>query len=117
MVGNPIPCRGEVRENLYNDTYMVPVNMQQWKKRKVVIVGAGAVGSTFAYALAQSAVSDEIVLIDKNRELMEGQVLDLAPSPLSPCSAYSHRRNFGLCRCPDNRNNSRRKTESGGIAS
>ena len=24
-----------------------------WKSRKVVIVGAGAVGSTFAYALAQ----------------------------------------------------------------
>ena len=27
-----------------------------WKARKVVIVGAGAVGSTFAYALAQSGV-------------------------------------------------------------
>lgn len=29
------------------------------KKRKVTIVGAGAVGSTFAYALAQSALADD----------------------------------------------------------
>lgn len=49
-----------------------------WKPRKVVIVGAGAVGSTFAYALAQSGLSDEIVLRDANHELAMGQVLDLA---------------------------------------
>lgn len=54
------------------------MNNGPWKARKVVIVGAGAVGSTFAYALAQSALADEIVLIDQNRELMLGQVLDLA---------------------------------------
>ena len=46
--------------------------------RKVAIVGAGAVGSTFAYALAQSGLADEIVLIDQNKELARGQVLDLA---------------------------------------
>jgi L-lactate dehydrogenase len=49
-----------------------------WKPRKVVIVGAGAVGSTFAYALAQSGSADEIVLSDANRELAMGQALDLA---------------------------------------
>jgi len=49
-----------------------------WKPRKVVIVGAGAVGSTFAYALAQSGLPDEIVLRDANHELAMGQVLDLA---------------------------------------
>jgi L-lactate dehydrogenase len=49
-----------------------------WKPRKVVIVGAGAVGSTFAYALAQSALADEIALLDANHELAMGQVLDLA---------------------------------------
>jgi L-lactate dehydrogenase len=54
------------------------MNEKNWKPRKVVIVGAGAVGSTFAYALAQSGLADEIVLIDHSRELMEGQVLDLA---------------------------------------
>jgi L-lactate dehydrogenase len=49
-----------------------------WKPRKVVIVGAGAVGSTFAYALAQKGLADEIVLIDVNRDYAEGQALDLA---------------------------------------
>ena len=51
---------------------------QPWTPRKVAIVGAGAVGSTFAYALAQSGLADEIALIDLNRELVQGQVLDLA---------------------------------------
>ena len=50
----------------------------RWRSRKVTIVGAGAVGATFAYALAQSGYADEIVLTDLNRELAEGHVLDLA---------------------------------------
>jgi L-lactate dehydrogenase len=51
---------------------------EPWRPRKVVIVGAGAVGSTFAYALAGSGLADEIVLFDSNHELALGQVLDLA---------------------------------------
>ena len=54
------------------------MNDDLWRPRKVVIVGAGAVGSTFAYALAQSGLSDEIALRDANHELAIGQVLDLA---------------------------------------
>ena len=46
-------------------------------RRKVVVVGGGAVGATFAYALAQSGLADEIALIDKNVSLAQGQVLDL----------------------------------------
>jgi L-lactate dehydrogenase len=46
-------------------------------RRKVVVVGAGAVGSTFAYALAQSGLADEIALIDMNESLARGQVMDL----------------------------------------
>ncbi len=45
---------------------------------KVVIVGAGQVGAAFAYALAQQGLAAEIVLIDANRELAQGQALDLA---------------------------------------
>lgn len=52
--------------------------MERWWARKVVIIGAGAVGSTFAYALAQSGVADEIVLTDVDANLVQGQVLDLA---------------------------------------
>jgi L-lactate dehydrogenase len=48
-----------------------------YRKRKVVIVGAGNVGSTHGFALAQSGLCEEIVFIDKNENLANGQVLDL----------------------------------------
>jgi len=54
------------------------MDQDRWRARKVAIIGAGAVGSTFAYALAQSGLADEIALIDLNRDLVQGQVLDLA---------------------------------------
>jgi len=54
------------------------MNVEQWVSRKVVIVGAGAVGSTFAYALAQNGLADDIALIDLDDKLVMGQVLDLA---------------------------------------
>ncbi len=44
---------------------------------KVVIVGAGAVGSTFAYTLMNSGLAQEIVLIDKDRARAEGEAMDL----------------------------------------
>jgi L-lactate dehydrogenase len=47
------------------------------QRRKVVVVGAGAVGATYCYALAQSGLADEIVLTDRNENLLRGQVLDL----------------------------------------
>jgi L-lactate dehydrogenase len=43
-----------------------------------VIVGAGAVGSTFTHALAQKGLAEEIDLIDANHDFAEGQALDLA---------------------------------------
>ncbi|MCU0785647.1 MAG: L-lactate dehydrogenase [Verrucomicrobia bacterium] len=49
-----------------------------WVSRKVVVVGAGAVGATFAYGLAMSGLADEIVLLDSNRDVAKGQALDLA---------------------------------------
>ena len=53
-------------------------DVRTWMPRKVVVVGAGAVGSTFAYALAISGTADEIVLLDANRDLALGQAADLA---------------------------------------
>jgi len=47
------------------------------RRRKVVVVGAGAVGSTFCYALAQSGLAEEIAIVDQNDDLAQGQVLDL----------------------------------------
>lgn len=52
-------------------------NEYPFHRLKVVIVGAGAVGATYCYALAQSGLANEIVLYDRNEDLMKGQVLDL----------------------------------------
>lgn len=44
---------------------------------RVVVVGAGNVGATFAYALLLSGLAAEIVLIDANRARAEGEAMDL----------------------------------------
>lgn len=44
---------------------------------KIVIIGAGFVGATSAYALMMSGVPEEIVLIDVNRDKVQGEVMDL----------------------------------------
>ena len=44
---------------------------------RVAVVGAGNVGSTFAYALLLSGFASEIVLIDANRARAEGEAMDL----------------------------------------
>jgi L-lactate dehydrogenase len=44
---------------------------------RVAIVGAGNVGSTFAYALLIQGLAAEIVLIDANRAKAEGEAMDL----------------------------------------
>jgi len=44
---------------------------------KIVIVGAGSVGSTFVYSLMISGLAREIVLIDNNRKRLRGEVMDL----------------------------------------
>jgi len=53
------------------------MSSEHWKSRKVVIVGAGAVGSTYAYTLAIRGMAEEIVLIDANRDFAKGQALDM----------------------------------------
>ena len=46
-------------------------------KPKIAIVGAGNVGSTFAFSLMISGLAREIVLIDKNESLAIGESMDL----------------------------------------
>ena len=47
------------------------------RPHKVVVVGAGQVGSTFAYALLLSGLVGQIVLIDVDRERVKGEAMDL----------------------------------------
>ena len=44
---------------------------------KITIIGAGSVGSTLAYNLSNNDLASEIVLIDINKEKVEGEVMDI----------------------------------------
>jgi L-lactate dehydrogenase len=44
---------------------------------RIAVVGAGNVGSTFAYSLVLSGLASEIVLIDADQARAEGQAMDL----------------------------------------
>lgn len=46
-------------------------------KPKIAIIGAGNVGSTFAFSLMISGLAREIVIIDKNEILAQGECMDL----------------------------------------
>lgn len=48
------------------------------KKRKVAIIGDGAVGSSIAYTLTLGHAVNEIVIIDVNADKAEGDALDMA---------------------------------------
>ncbi|WP_407430891.1 L-lactate dehydrogenase [Arcticibacter sp.] len=48
------------------------------KKNRIVIIGAGAVGSTTAYTLLLRERMDELVLIDANKEKAIGDALDMS---------------------------------------
>lgn len=50
----------------------------QPRRTKVAVVGAGAVGSTMAYALLMRGAAREVALFDVNKSKVEAEALDLA---------------------------------------
>lgn len=46
--------------------------------RKVVVVGAGSVGTTYIYALLQTGIANKIVLVDIDGKRVEGEIMDLS---------------------------------------
>ncbi len=59
-------------------------------RSKVAIIGAGSVGSTFAYSLMISGIAREIVLVDRNQVRAAGECMDLShgASFVSPVKIY-----------------------------
>ena len=51
-----------------------------FRNSKVVIVGAGNVGSTTAYSIVNQGLCEDVCLIDKNHEVAVGQALDMRDS-------------------------------------
>lgn len=47
------------------------------EKRKVVIIGTGFVGMSYAYAMLNQTVCDELVLVDIDKKRAEGEAMDL----------------------------------------
>ncbi|WP_423827187.1 lactate/malate family dehydrogenase, partial [Serratia marcescens] len=54
---------------------------------RVALIGTGFVGSSYAFALMNQGIADELILIDLNEEKAMGDVMDLnhgkvfAPNP------------------------------------
>ena len=82
-------------------------------EKKVAIVGCGFVGSSSAFALMQSGLFSEMVLIDVDKNRAEGEALDIAhgmtfaePMKISPAIIPMSRRRHDRrhrWRCPEAR--------------
>jgi L-lactate dehydrogenase len=60
-----------------NRLFGIGLSGQKVDGPKIVIVGAGSVGTTFAYSLLIRGLASQIAIIDVNRERAEGEVMDL----------------------------------------
>lgn len=49
----------------------------QKQERKVVVIGAGSVGTTYIYAMMHTGLASQIVLIDLDQKRVQGEVMDL----------------------------------------
>ena len=52
--------------------------MKKYDQRKVVLVGCGMVGMSYAYSVLNQNICDELVLIDVNKKRARGEANDLA---------------------------------------
>jgi L-lactate dehydrogenase len=97
-------CASACKETFKKDPerYSKPSNGGDFDSRKVVIVGTGEVGSTFAFALMISGLTGSIVLIDQAAERAKGHAMDLNHGLpfVSPCRIsagdYSDCRNASI---------------------
>lgn len=53
------------------------IQMKSTDKKKVALIGTGMVGMSYAYALLNRGVCDELLLIDINKERARGEAMDL----------------------------------------
>ncbi len=66
--------------------------------KKVVIVGVGMVGMSYAYSMLNQNICDELVLIDINKERAHGEAMDLAHGlPFAPSSMKIYDGEYSDC--------------------
>lgn len=67
-------------------------------EKKVVIVGVGMVGMSFAYALLNQNICDRLVLIDVDKTRAAGEAADLSHGlPFAPSSMIIYSGDYGEC--------------------
>lgn len=62
------------------------------KKRKIMLVGTGFVGMSFAYSMLSEKGIDELVLVDVNEDKAKGEQMDLNDGLV-----YADTKNENLC--------------------
>ena len=72
------------------------------KTNQVVIVGAGAVGCSYAYSMVNQGVAEELVLIDIDQKKAEGEAMDLNHGiPFSPAHTVVRTGTYEDCKHAD----------------
>ncbi|MBO1199741.1 L-lactate dehydrogenase [Staphylococcus simiae] len=76
--------------------------MNQFKGNKVVLIGNGAVGSSYAFSLVNQSIVDELVIIDLDTEKVKGDVMDLKhATPYSPTTVRVKAGEYSDCHDAD----------------
>ena len=63
------------------------------KKRKIMLVGTGFVGMSFAYSMLSEKGIDELVLVDVNEDKAKGEQMDLNDGLVNENLCWN------ICRC------------------
>lgn len=76
--------------------------MRQIDTRKVVLVGTGFVGMSYAYSLLNQGLAEELVLIDINKEKAIGEAMDLSHGvPYAPRHMTIYAGDYNDCKDAD----------------
>jgi len=72
--------------------------MKNQNINRVVLIGTGAVGCSYAYSLINQGVTEELVLIDVNQKRAEGEAMDLNHGmPFAPAPTKVWAGNYADC--------------------
>ena len=68
------------------------------KDSKIILIGDGAVGSSFAYASTILGVGRELGIIDINEKKVEGEVMDLSDAISFTSPKYIYKASYSDCK-------------------
>lgn len=69
--------------------------------QKVVLVGDGAVGSSYAFAMAQQGIAEEFAIVDIIKERTEGDAMDLEDATAFTAPKNIHSADYDTCKDAD----------------